>query len=114
MLLGRFIAVGQRAKRKGECLLRVVGDCAPVLIEVLGRVAHMLRGLIVKLRCRCVMRGRGRGACARSCRRGRDRRRAGGVRASVVCVIDSVQPVTVRHDRLVRGVVVVFTCLEMP
>ncbi|TAL92691.1 MAG: hypothetical protein EPN73_23810 [Paraburkholderia sp.] len=75
----------------------------------------MLRRLVVKLRCRCVMFCRGFAGCA-SAGRGRcyRRRRAGVVRASVVGLIDRVQRVAMGDQRLVGGVGKVMTPLEKP
>lgn len=114
MLPGRCVAVGQRAQRKSERQLRLMSDCATVLIEMPDGAAQMQRRLLVKLRCHCVMLGRGRAAFDGARRSGHYQRRTGVVFEGVVRPVDGVQRMTVRHHRLMCGVGEVFACLEMP
>ncbi|AXE94572.1 hypothetical protein CUJ90_19255 [Paraburkholderia terricola] len=91
-----------------------MGDCATVLIEELHGMTHMQCRLVVKLCCRCVLFCRNFIVFVRAGRCRRYRRRSGAVCTGLVCLIDRVQGVAVGHHRLVCGVGIVFTGLEMP
>jgi hypothetical protein len=94
--------------------LRLVSHGATVLIEVLDGAAQMLRGLLVKLACEGMMLSCVRFAVGGAGRGRDDERRTGGVFEGVVRLGDGVQRMTMRHHRLMRGVVEVFAFLEMP
>lgn len=106
MLLVRFVAMRQRPQGKSKPHLRLMSDCAAVIVEEFYRAPQMLRRLNMEFRRRRMMLCGSQAAFNGPCRRWNARMLGGDIG-----LVDGMQCMAVGQHRLMSGMIVILARL---